>query len=282
VTGIGECAVVRQELGVHVLGALGPADRSVVELHLASCSRCREELAGLAALPALLRKVPAASAAILGGESAGEFPPGGPAAKEPLSALLSRVARVRRRRRWRLTAAAAVLIAATATAWGLRTLQPVSPPSAPAARQWAALAGGFNPVTRAGAVVRYSARAWGADLEVQVSGIPVGTICQFWVTSTTGQDIPAGAWTIAAGQRHAWYPASAPVPVSGLRSYEVTSAGKTLVTVQASTGPSSRNLMESPRSLDRTFHPVEDESRAKPGLKPRDSLAGSRIGRNQP
>lgn len=200
-TGMGECAVVRQELGVYVLGALGPADRSVVELHLASCPRCREELAGLAALPALLRKVPAASAAILGGEPAGECPAGGPAAKEPLGALLCRVARIRHRRRWRLTAVAAVLTAAVAAAWGLRALQPVPPPSAPAGRQWAALAGGFNPVTRAGAVVRYSARAWGADLEVRVSGIPVGTICQFWVTSTTGQDTPAGAWAIAAGQR---------------------------------------------------------------------------------
>src|SRR6266516_4736537 len=232
VTGVGECALVRQELGVYLLGAIGPADRSIVGLHLASCPRCREELASLAGLPALLRKVPVADAAMLGGESAGDYLQDGLAPEEPLNTLLNRVARMRRHRRWHLTAAVAVLIAATA-AWVLPALQPASQPFTPAAGQWAALAWGFNRQTRAGATVQYSARAWGTELEVHVSGIPAGTTCQFWVTSTTGQHIATGAWAIATGQQHAWYPASAPVPLSSLRSFEVTSAGKTLVTVQA-------------------------------------------------
>jgi len=48
------CREIRHSLGVYVLGAIDPADRALVEEHLASCPECREELAGLAGLPALL------------------------------------------------------------------------------------------------------------------------------------------------------------------------------------------------------------------------------------
>jgi anti-sigma factor RsiW len=43
-----------------VLGAIEPADRAVLERHLGGCPRCRAELASLAGLPALLRRVPEA------------------------------------------------------------------------------------------------------------------------------------------------------------------------------------------------------------------------------
>jgi anti-sigma factor RsiW len=56
--GAGDCAQARHELGVYVLGAIGPAGRARVDQHLAACPRCREELAGLAGLPGLLRRVP--------------------------------------------------------------------------------------------------------------------------------------------------------------------------------------------------------------------------------
>ena len=61
-SGPSQCAQIRPELGVYVLGAIAPADRAAVSRHLASCPRCREEVAGLAELPALLRKVPVADA----------------------------------------------------------------------------------------------------------------------------------------------------------------------------------------------------------------------------
>ena len=60
-SGAGECARIRLDLGVYLLGVIAPADRAMVNGHLASCPRCRDELAGLAALPALLRKVPLAA-----------------------------------------------------------------------------------------------------------------------------------------------------------------------------------------------------------------------------
>ncbi|WP_460363856.1 zf-HC2 domain-containing protein, partial [Actinocorallia lasiicapitis] len=51
------CHDARLHLGVYVLGAIDPADRTPLERHLAGCPACRDELAGLAALPALLGRV---------------------------------------------------------------------------------------------------------------------------------------------------------------------------------------------------------------------------------
>jgi anti-sigma factor RsiW len=42
---------------VYVLGAIGPADRSAVDAHLAGCADCRQQLAELAGLPRLLSRV---------------------------------------------------------------------------------------------------------------------------------------------------------------------------------------------------------------------------------
>jgi hypothetical protein len=54
-----ECADTRQALGIYVLGAIDPAERALVDAHVAGCRECREELAGLAGLPALLSRVDA-------------------------------------------------------------------------------------------------------------------------------------------------------------------------------------------------------------------------------
>ena len=214
---LGECAVARQELGVYLLGTISPADRSVVDRHLAACSRCREELVSLAGLPALLQRVPATDAAVMGGST--ENGTGWPPPQELLTTLLSRIARSRRHRRWRLGAAAAGLIAATAAAWALLLMQPPAQSARPPAWSWAASAAGFNPASRAGATVRYSSQPWGTQLEVHVTGIRAGSTCQFWVTGTAGQHILAGAWLIVSGQRRSWYPASAPVPIASMRSF---------------------------------------------------------------
>ena len=58
-----ECAGIRSQLGVYVIGAISPEDRAVVVRHLAACEPCREELANLAGLPGLLRRPSARDAA---------------------------------------------------------------------------------------------------------------------------------------------------------------------------------------------------------------------------
>ena len=52
-----DCTEARPSLGVYVLGAIDPAERGLVDAHLTTCRDCRDELAGLAGLPALLARV---------------------------------------------------------------------------------------------------------------------------------------------------------------------------------------------------------------------------------
>ena len=91
----GECAGIRSQLGVYLTGAIAPADREAVVRHLAGCEDCR---AGLAGLPALLRRPDVAAAA----QPPADDRPGDhavrPAAGETLlTRLLGRVARRRHR-----------------------------------------------------------------------------------------------------------------------------------------------------------------------------------------
>ncbi|HEY9497036.1 MAG TPA: zf-HC2 domain-containing protein, partial [Intrasporangium sp.] len=51
------CHDVHPLLGVYVLGKADPDDRATVERHLPTCAQCREELAELEGLPALLARV---------------------------------------------------------------------------------------------------------------------------------------------------------------------------------------------------------------------------------
>ncbi|MGH3659897.1 MAG: anti-sigma factor family protein, partial [Micromonosporaceae bacterium] len=90
----------------YLLGALSAADRDSYELHLGECAECRGELAGLAELPALLSRLPTATAERF---TAPEAP-----AEWPADALLERILSAagerrraeRRRARWRAAAAA--------------------------------------------------------------------------------------------------------------------------------------------------------------------------------
>jgi predicted lipoprotein with Yx(FWY)xxD motif len=126
-----ECAGIRSQLGVYVIGAIAPEDRAVVVRHLAACEPCREELAGLAGLPGLLGRPSSREAAEPAEEPAGEAfgkAPGeawgevageafGEVAGEALQWALGGVARRRRRRRWLLAAVAVLLVAAAVAGW---------------------------------------------------------------------------------------------------------------------------------------------------------------------
>ena len=79
-SGTASCREIRHSLGVYVLGAIEPGERAQVDEHLATCADCREELASLAGLPALLRRVPTAEAERLAvadqaDSATGETPP---------------------------------------------------------------------------------------------------------------------------------------------------------------------------------------------------------------
>jgi hypothetical protein len=222
----GDCGHVRNQLGVYLLGAVGPGERAQIEAHLATCPRCREELAGLAGLPGLLRRVPPDVALRAWMDDATGSPPG-----PPLDTLIRLVTAIRFRRR--LMAVAAALVIALAAAAGVQAFHTLpARTTAATAPRWTGTATGASPATGASATVRYAAEPWGTELEVQITGVPAGTRCELTVTNAQGQHITAGGWIIVAGSRYTWHPASVPWPTSRLRGFAVTAGGQTLVTVR--------------------------------------------------
>ena len=228
----GPCGEVRLELAVYVLGAIEPADRSVVDGHLADCADCRGELAGLAGLPALLRRVSLREASGLAEDDASisrcENLPSGPALRH----LLTGASRDRRRHvRTRVAiAAAAGLVAGAGVITGWHVAHPAAQRPATSGPAWVIQSRAANPRTGVSATVRYAARAWGLQLSVQVTGIRAGTTCELDVISRQGQVTTAGGWTIASGRAN-WYPASSPIALADVRGLAVASGSRILVRV---------------------------------------------------
>jgi hypothetical protein len=230
------CGEIRLALAVYVLGAAEPADRGLIHRHLAGCAECRQELASLAGLPALLLRVTPEEAAEL---LADAQPAAGsePEHAEPVPpALLARMAGMRRstlRRRVALAAAVGLIAGAGAVA-GWQSAHQTGPPGRPpaAAHWWARTVNATNPLTGASLAVRYAPAPWGLELSVRVSGIPAGTTCEFEVLATDGHAVPAGSWTV--GGPNTWYPASASVPMRAVRRFLVVTGAGILVSAPVS------------------------------------------------
>jgi hypothetical protein len=224
------CRETRQLLGVYVVGAIDPAERMTVDEHLGECPQCRDELASLAGLPAMLSRVPAADVERMSLEPSG-LPEMTEPSAELLNSLLRKVSAKRRTRLWRgavAVAASAAIAAGAATA----AIELASPPR-PAANE---VASASNASTHVAAVVDYMSTPWsGTEMHVGVSGIKAGTTCQFWVVGKNGP-VHAGSWIVRAapyGQK-AWYSVSSSVPASTVHSFQITSGGKLLVNIPAS------------------------------------------------
>jgi len=235
-TGSADCRELRHSLGVYVLGAIDPAERAAVDAHLSTCPECREELAGLAGLPALLRRVPIGEAQQLT-EEPGDAPPGEMPSDLLLPSLLSRTAQVRRTRRWRGLAAAAALVlaAGTAGAVGYSAMHQSGPASSsvasgePAGHFTTVSAG--NPQTHVRATIAYAAEEWGTAVHTLVKGVPAGTRCQLEITDSTGHTTVVGGWQTTYDEGNTWYPGGTSVALDSVRSFQVTSHGKVLVSV---------------------------------------------------
>jgi anti-sigma-K factor RskA len=217
------CLHVRHTLGVYVLGAIDPAERAAVDAHLAGCSECREELAGLAGLPALLGRVPFGEAERISGSYSERTMPAEQADEVTLAPVLAKVARQRRVRRWRGLAAAAAVVLAASTAATVS----MHAADAPAAVHWHSDQM-TDSATHIRLAVRYAPQPGGTKLEAQVTGIPKGTTCEFWVTGPGDERWPAGSWTVADTWQGVWYQGSSSVPFEWVRGFEITS-GKTVL-----------------------------------------------------
>lgn len=209
------CRAYRELLGVYVVGAIEPGERAAVDAHLNQCYECREELAGLAPLTALLHRVPVAEAERIALADAGPDDHAQPA-PEMLDSMLGRVRARRRTKRVRamFTAAAAILITVGGAAAVTQSLQP-HPQHAR-----------FDTATASrgvlGATVRYGKMNWGTSMSVQVTGFRQWTNCKFWVLTADGRRQLAGGWTVGPGADRLWYPVEAGVPESTVTGFVIT------------------------------------------------------------
>src|SRR5215469_4232684 len=165
-TGPASCREIRQALGVDVLGAIDPAERAQVDEHLATCSECREELASLAGLPAMLRKVPVVEAERLASPDAEPDLSVVPS-DDMLKSLVARTTNVRRIHRWRGAAAAAAAVI-VALGGGAAIATAMQPGSQQVAEHWRTASGGG-----AGGIhltVRYRSVESGTLIETNVTG----------------------------------------------------------------------------------------------------------------
>jgi hypothetical protein len=142
---------------------------------------------------------------------------------------------VRRIRRWRTlaTAAAVAIVAVGGGAAVANALQPSAAPSGPGTAQTTAA---WRRVTGTGAAgahltVRYRQQVWGTQMEVNVSGLHPGSVCEFQVVDASGGTSAVGGWTV--WQDGSWYPASTWVGEKDLRTFEVTINGQVVVSARA-------------------------------------------------
>jgi anti-sigma factor RsiW len=227
-----DCPKARPSLGVYVLGVIDPAERALVDAHLATCQKCPDELAGLAGLPALLARLDPDEVSRIGAED-----PVRTVFDEPPAELIGTVldlAKAKRRwERWRyLSAAAAVVFLAAGAFGGLQAATSTAKTVVVGSRitDWESVKG-TNPATGASATVSYASQAWGSAFDVLVKRIPMGTTCQLWVVHPDGTRTQAAAWTTARDEGHAWYEGSMPSTAGPISQFQITANHRVLLTV---------------------------------------------------
>ena len=237
-----DCTEARLSLGVYVLGAIDPAERSLVDAHLQTCRDCRDELAGLAGLPALLARVnPDEISRICPDDTvlsspgrasvpaAVEEPPPG----ELIGTVLDLAAARRRRTRWRFAAAAAAVVAVAGGLFGgLSSISPTRTiiiPGASGTSHWETVQTASK-ITGANASIAYAHEEWGVAFDVLVDHIPVGTTCELWVTHPNGTRDQVAEWTTAGDEGRVWYSGSMASSAGAITSFQITAGKKVLLT----------------------------------------------------
>lgn len=183
-----DCAQLRLALGAYVLGALEPAERAQLEVHLADCPACREELSGFAGLPGLLSRIGAEEAASLGTIEAG------PALVDRTLAELHGRRRMHRRRRVALTAAAAVLVAAGAGGIAVSVSPDRAGPATNSVGSPAGRVSGADATTGVRATATLHAAEWGTAIALNLSGVTPNERCQLVAIGRDGHREVAGTW----------------------------------------------------------------------------------------
>lgn len=196
------CAQIRGALGVYVVGAIDPAERTLVDNHVAYCPGCRDELAALAGLPALLGRVTE--------DQINEL---SEPVDEPFETALAEVIAERRaeRRRqlihWGRMLVAVLVPVAALTAVTIVLLspgQPATPTPNPSSRTLAnaqqqpeAVLQAHDAATGVNARIGMVRKKWGTALTAELAGVPVGTSCKLVAVSKSGRQNDTASWRAA-------------------------------------------------------------------------------------
>jgi anti-sigma-K factor RskA len=231
-----DCTEARTSLGVYVLGAIDPGERGLVDAHLVTCQDCRDELAGLAGLPALLARVDPDEISRIRADDT--VRPASDDAPEELLGTVFDLAEARRRRnRWRYVSAAAAvaaiaggLFAGLSSATSTTTTRTVVAGFPNGTANWETV-DTTNGATGVTATVAYAQQLWGDSFQVSVDHIPQGTTCQMWVTHPDGTRTLVAAWTTAGDEGKVWYAGSMPSTAGSIGTFQITAGNQVLVTV---------------------------------------------------
>jgi hypothetical protein len=234
-------------LGVYLLGALEPEERSTFESHLYGCDFCRAELVRLAPLPGLLNQI-----AVTDFEGAAEPParatepapepvpelapvldlPAPEVPDEPTEPVEPTGKAQPRRRRWLVAAAAAaaVVVLTAAGFLGFRAMQDTHVDQAHSV-MWTAV----DPDSGVNAKVQLTERSWGTDIKLWMSDVPGTKECRLVVKAKYGyHDKPepyieiAGWWT----SRHSPtddIPGSTSIDLASIYKLEIMDGDRMLV-----------------------------------------------------
>jgi hypothetical protein len=203
-------------LGVYLLGALDPAERSSFESHLSYCEICRGELVRLAPLPGLLNQItPDDFADSMPSTDVEYTGPRAPTVTLPVPVPRQEVPRQRvddvpeprnrprnrpkdkprsrptARRFWRtMQAAVAVVVVAVGAIFGWQALRHEPAPPQPDGVVWVAETSDGSASVEA----RMIDHEWGTEIQAKIHGMPPGRRCYLMVYDHYGNREVAGWW----------------------------------------------------------------------------------------
>lgn len=215
------------QLVAYALGALDPAEQSVVHAHVAGCADCQREVQEIGSLRSSLDQVPAEA-----------FLDGPPEDDILLQKTLRRARGdapppIRRRSPLILVAAAAVAVV-VALGGGIVIGRQTAPDQVAAPPANAVTEQVTDPDTGATLAVTMVPKAGWVAVHADVSGIRQGLDCQLLVVPRAGDPVLAGSWKVSATGEQEGTPldGTALVDPAEVESVQVvTTDGDTMVTV---------------------------------------------------
>lgn len=226
-------------LGVYLLGALEPEERSAFESHLYGCDICRAELVRLAPLPGLLNQITITDFDETSELPTPAFDPVPPIAlvepvvpEEPEPDLpVETLRKPWTRRRWQvLTGAAAAVVLLVAGLFGYQALWGADA-SSERSVTWEA----NDPNSGVHAQIQLTEKSWGTDIKVWMSEVPGSKECRLVVMAKDGYRsrvdpyVEIAGWWTSGHSAADDIPGSTSIDLASIRRLEIMDGDTMLV-----------------------------------------------------